>query len=201
MRLPPGLPDDALPRWRHWSWYGHLVDLQDSRGVPGPRDVHLLHRALAEGERHGRGTVQLHAVGSSARRELRLLLLPRQRGTVRYLFPDFEADDPDVRRLEPLGVCRPVGHYVLPSLPGPAQLRSPQAWHEHGPVPAVAFLHERLCAAHVARLPAVPRVDRAGADPADVRREEHDVRGRPATRALLDGGGSFPRPHVVEGGG
>ena len=31
-----------------------------------------------------------------------------------------------------------------------------------------AFLHERLRAAHVARLPAVPRVDRAGAHAADV---------------------------------
>ena len=30
----------------------------------------------------------------------------------------------------------------------------------------VALLHERLRAAHVARLPAVPRVDRAGADAA-----------------------------------
>ena len=36
-----------------------------------------------------------------------------------------------------------------------------------------AFLHERLRAAHVARLPAVPCVDRAGVDAADVRREEH----------------------------
>ena len=42
----------------------------------------------------------------------------------------------------------------------------------------VALLHERLRAAHVAWLPAVPRVDRAGAYAADVRCEEHDVRCR-----------------------
>ena len=44
-----------------------------------------------------------------------------------------------------------------------------------GAFPASALLHERLRAAHVARLPAVPRVDRAGAHAADVRRQEHDV--------------------------
>ena len=37
-----------------------------------------------------------------------------------------------------------------------------------GAFPASALLHERLRAAHVARLPAVPRVDRAGAHAADV---------------------------------
>ena len=47
-----------------------------------------------------------------------------------------------------------------------------------GAFPASALLHERLRAAHVARLPAVPRVDGAGAHAADVRCEEHDVRCR-----------------------
>ena len=42
-----------------------------------------------------------------------------------------------------------------------------------GAFPAFALLHERLRAAHVARLPAVPRVDGAGAHAADVRREEY----------------------------
>merc|ERR1712182_125075 len=55
-------------------------------------------------------------------------------------------------------------------------------------------------ALHVAWLPAVPRVDRAGVDAADVRCEEHDVRGGPAPRPLPDGGWSLPWPHVVEGG-
>merc|ERR1712078_340003 len=72
--------------------------------------------------------------------------------------------------------------------------------HKHGAVPSSALLHERLRAAHVAWLPAVPRADRAGVDAADVRCEEHDVRRGPAPRPLPDGGGSLPWPHVVEGG-
>merc|ERR1711871_494474 len=98
------------------------------------------------------------------------------------------------------GVCWFVWYYVLCPLPGPAQLRFAQAWHKHGSIPSVAFLHERLRAAHVAWLPAVPRVDRAGADAADVRRQEHDVRRGPSSRPIPDGGWSLPWPHVVEGG-
>ena len=49
----------------------------------------------------------------------------------------------------------------------------PQARRQHDPVPAPSFLHERLRAADVARLAAVPRVDGAGAHAADVRREEY----------------------------
>ena len=44
----------------------------------------------------------------------------------------------------------------------------PQARRQHDPVPAPSFLHERLRAADVARLAAVPRVDGAGAHAADV---------------------------------
>ena len=53
--------------------------------------------------------------------------------------------------------------------------RHSQAGSEHDPVPAPSFLHERLRAADVARLAAVPRVDGAGAHAADVRCQEHDV--------------------------
>merc|ERR1711959_645090 len=96
---------------------------------------------------------------------------------------------------------RPQRRDVLPPLPGPAQLRYPQARREHDPVPAPSFLHERLRAADVARLAAVPRVDGAGAHAADVRREEHDVRRGPAPRPLPHGVRALPWPHVDEGGG
>ena len=69
-----------------------------------------------------------------------------------------------------------------------------------GAFPASALLPERLRAAHVARLPAVPRVDGAGAHAADVRREEHDVRRGPAPRPLPHGVRALPWPHVDEGG-
>merc|ERR1711871_947148 len=70
-------------------------------------------------------------------------------------------------------------HDVLAPLPGPAQLRPPQARGQHGPVPAAPLLHGRLRAAHVARLAAVPRAHGARAHAAAVRRQEHDVRRRP----------------------
>merc|ERR1712118_293589 len=57
LRLPPGLPDDPLPwRW-HRRWNGHLVDLQDPRGIPGPRDGDVLDRVEPEGFGYGRGAV------------------------------------------------------------------------------------------------------------------------------------------------
>merc|ERR1712072_1219292 len=50
------------------------------------------------------------------------------------------------------------------------------------------------------RLPAVPRTHRAGADPAAVRRQEHDVRLGPAPRSLPDRVLHVPWPHVHQGG-
>merc|ERR1711970_1635037 len=170
---------------------GHASDLQDPRGVPGPRDVDVLDRAVAEGLGHGRRAVQLHALCAPACGELRRVLLPGQRGAVRHLLPHAQADDADLRRPEPPRVGRPQRRDVLPPLPGSAQLRHPQARGERDPVPAVALLHERLRAADVARLAAVPRVDGAGAHAADVRREEHDVRRGPAPRPLPTACGLF----------
>merc|ERR1712205_226565 len=51
-----------------------------------------------------------------------------------------------------------------------------------------------------ARLAAVPRVDGAGAHAANVRREEYDVCGGPASRPLPHGVQALPWPHVDEGG-
>ena len=51
------MPQDTLPwRW-HRRWHGHSSHIEDQGGVPGPRDVHVFYRALAEGKRHSRGTV------------------------------------------------------------------------------------------------------------------------------------------------
>merc|ERR1712087_996556 len=107
-----------------------------------------------------------------------------QRGAVRHLLPHAEADHADVRRPEPPGVCGDQRHHVLPALPRPAQLGPAQAGGEPGALPAAALFYDWLRAADVARLAAVPRADGSGADAADVRREEHDVRVGPATRAL-----------------
>merc|ERR1712224_521358 len=105
------------------------------------------------------------------------VVLPRQRSALRYLLPHAQADDADLRRPEPPRVGRPQRRDVLPPLP-----------------------HERLRAADVARLAAVPGVDGAGAHAADVRREEYDVRGGPASRPLPHGVRALPWPHVDEGG-
>mmetsp|Transcript_6368 Transcript_6368/g.19841 ORF Transcript_6368/g.19841 Transcript_6368/m.19841 type:complete len:200 (+) Transcript_6368:184-783(+) len=89
---------------------------------------------------------------------------------------------------------------MLPPLPGPAQLRPPQACCQHDPVPSPPLLHGRLCTAHLARFAAVPLAYRARAHPADVRRQEHDGCRRPAPRPLPDLHRSLPRPHVHQGG-
>merc|ERR1711964_425414 len=121
-----------------------------------------------------------------------------QRSFVRYLFPDLEADDTDVRRSQPFGLRRSLRVHLWPQIPWSAQLRPPEACREYDTVPALALFHERLRAPHLARLAAVSRAHRAGAHAADVRREEHDVRGGPQTWALFDGGRAVPRPDVDE---
>jgi hypothetical protein len=44
------------------------------------------------------------------------------------------------------------------------------------PCSCLALLHDRIRSPDLSRIPAVPRSDRPGADPADVRCQEHDVR-------------------------
>ena len=90
---------------------------------------------------------------------------------------------------------------MLPPLPRPAQLRSPEAGREPHPLPAAALLHGGFRAANLAGLPAVPVPDHPGADPADVGRAQHDVRRRPPARAVPDGVGDVPREDEHEGGG
>merc|ERR1711924_523630 len=88
---------------------------------------------------------------------------------LRHLLPHPQAHHADLRRPQPPRRRRHVGHDVLPPLPGPAQLRPAQARRQHDPVPPPPLLHDRLRAAHVARLAAVPRPHGAGAHAADVR--------------------------------
>merc|ERR1711988_322080 len=61
----------------------------------------------------------------------------------------------------------------------------PQARRQHDPLPPPPLLHDRLRAAHVAWLAAVPRPHGARAHPADVRRQEHDGRRRYLTACAL----------------
>merc|ERR1711964_508518 len=90
---------------------------------------------------------------------------------------------------------------LLSPVPRAAELRFAEDRGEHDPVPAPTLLHDRVRAAHLARLPAVPGADSAGADAADVRRQEHDVRRRSPARALPDGHVPVPWSYVLEGGG
>ena len=54
LRLPSGLPARPLHGRRHRRGHGHPPHLQDPRGVPGPRDVHLLGHPVAQGVGHRR---------------------------------------------------------------------------------------------------------------------------------------------------
>merc|ERR1719226_25490 len=92
-------------------------------------------------------------------------------------------------------------NHLLSALPGTAQFGSAQTRREFGALPAVALFHDRLCAADFAWLSAVPRADGTGADSADVRRQEYDVRVGSAPRSLFDGVCDVPRSNEHEGGG
>merc|ERR1712060_936883 len=89
----------------------------------------------------------------------------------------------------------------LPSLSGSAELRPPQDCSELDPSPASALLHDRLCSADLARLPAVPRTHRPRAHAADVRCQEHDVRGGPTSWPVPHGSSTWAGPYVYKGGG
>merc|ERR1712048_685412 len=94
-----------------------------------------------------------------------------------------------------------MGRHDVPSLPGPAELRSPQDCSELDPIPASALLHDRLCSIDFARLAAVPRTHRPRAYAADVRCQEHDVRGGPPSWSVPHGSSALPGPYVYKGGG
>merc|ERR1712128_190808 len=68
------------------------------------------------------------------------------------------------------------------------------------PFPPSPLLHARLCSPHLPRIAAVPRSDRARADPANVRCQEHDGRLRPAPRPLPHRRHHVPWSHVDERG-
>ena len=68
------------------------------------------------------------------------------------------------------------------------------------PLPRSLPLPGGLLPSDFSRQPAVPQPDSAGADAADVGRQEHDVRCRPAPRPLPHCLCTVPRPHVLQGG-
>merc|ERR1711862_747055 len=66
---------------------------------------------------------------------------------------------------------------------------------------STSLFHDRLCAAHLPRFATVPCPDGARAHPADVRRQEHDVRGGPAPWPLPYRRRDVPWTYVHKGGG
>ena len=90
LRLPARLSADSLfGRWNGIR-HGDVAHLENSRGIPGSDNEHVLGDAVAEGVRHGGGAVQRHPVGSSAGGEHRRDLLHRQRSSLRHLLPHVE---------------------------------------------------------------------------------------------------------------
>eukprot|EP01018_Ginkgo_biloba_P012349 Gb_28103 [translate_table: standard] len=69
------------------------------------------------------------------------------------------------------------------------ELGPEEASSEPGAIPSAAFFHGGIRSSDVKRVAAVPSIDSAGVDAADVGRQKHDVRGGPSARALSDGVG------------
>eukprot|EP00166_Cyanidium_caldarium_P001234 ctg_1631.g503 len=173
---------------------------QDPRRVPGPHDVYLLGDAVAQGERHGGGAVQRHAVDPPAGGERRRGVLHRQRGAIRHLCAHFEAEQPVLRRPEQAGVRGDERHHLLAALPRSAELGLTQAGGESDPVPAAALFLGVAGAAHRHGEHRVSARIHCRPDAADVRRQESVCGVRPAARTLPDRGGLLPRRHHLHQG-
>merc|ERR1712072_328120 len=91
-------------------------------------------------------------------------------------------------------------NHLVSAFPWSAQLRPAQTCCEHDSVPASALLHDRFRAVDQPWLAAVPCSDRARVDPANVRRQEHDVCCRSPSRPLPHCCLHVPRPHVHQRG-
>uniref|UniRef100_A0A804LBY6 Tubulin/FtsZ GTPase domain-containing protein n=1 Tax=Zea mays TaxID=4577 RepID=A0A804LBY6_MAIZE len=154
-----------------------------------------------QGLRHRGGALQRDAVRPPTGGERRRVHGARQRGALRHLLPHAQAHHTQLRRPQPPHLRHHERRHLLPPLPGAAQLGPPQAGRQPDPVPAPALLHGGVRAAHLQGLPAVPRPDGAGAYPADVGRQEHDVRRGPAPRPVPDGVRHVPRQDEHQGGG
>merc|ERR1712083_422016 len=201
LRLSPGLPVDPLLGRGHRVWHGNSPHLQDQRGIPGQDHEHLQRGPQPQGVRYSRRTLQRYTLCAPTCGEHRRNLLYRQRGTVRHLFPDLEADDPDLWRPQPPGQPHHVRGHHLPQVPWSAQCRPEEARREHGSLPPSPLLHAWVCSAHIQRLTTVQSPDRSGVDPADVRCQEHDGRLRPKAWTLSHCRCSLQGKDVDEGGG
>ena len=78
---------------------------------------HLQCCAITQSVGHSRWTLQRHPLSPSIGRKHRRNLLHWQRGAVRYLLPNIEIDDTNLRRSEPSRLGNDVGCYHLPSFP------------------------------------------------------------------------------------
>mmetsp|Transcript_41418 Transcript_41418/g.86944 ORF Transcript_41418/g.86944 Transcript_41418/m.86944 type:complete len:381 (-) Transcript_41418:499-1641(-) len=201
VRHAPGVPDHAFHGGRDGVRHGNVAGFQGPGGVSGSYHDHLQRRAFAQGVRHGRGTVQRHPVDSPIGRERRPVLRPGQRGPVRHLLPHPQTRQPLLQRSQPPHRRGHRRDHLLPPLPRTAELRPPQALREHGPLPPPPLLPRGIRPPHLPALARLPRPQRPGAHPAGVRRQEHDVRRRPAPRTLPDVRHDVPRFHVQQGGG
>merc|ERR1739838_783055 len=130
----------------------------------GPDDVHIFSVSVAQSVGHRGGALQCHAVGASIGGERGRSDGDRQRGALRYLLQDVEADDADLRRPQPFGVGSNQRHYVLPAIPGSVEQRFEEIGGELGAVPATPFLYDGIRAVDLSRLSAVPSTDGARTD-------------------------------------
>merc|ERR1711972_84888 len=170
-------------------------------GISGPDDVYVFGFSIAQSVGHRGGAIQCDSVGASVGGERGRSDGDRQRGSVRYLFPDTEADHADLRRPQPFGVRGDERDYVLSAVPRSAEQRFAEIGGELDPFSATPFLYDRIRAVDLSRIAAIPPIISARTGSANVRRQEHDVRFGSASWTIFDRVGNVQGTNEHEGGG